>query len=122
MAARGRKSILVVDDDPEIRSLLETVLREEGYSVRSAANGLEAIHAVEDSVPDLVVMDLMMPLMDGAETARELWSRYGRRVPIVVLTASEVDSSLVRELPANRWMAKPFDLSILLGVVAEHAA
>jgi DNA-binding response OmpR family regulator len=81
-------SILVVDDDPSVRSLLATLLKIEGYAVRAVEDGFTALRSVEDARPDCVVLDVMMPGMDGHQVLRALRSRTdGSRVPVVMLTA-----------------------------------
>lgn len=122
MAAKDPKTVLVLDDDPEIRFFLAMALGEEGYNVRCAANGLEGMTAVADDMPDLVVLDMMMPVMNGREFARIFRAKYGLRVPIVVLSAGDLDRKFASEIRAAKCMAKPFDLGVLLGVVAEQAA
>jgi len=77
--------ILVVDDDPEILSLLKWGLSYEGYAVETASNGAEALSKAREKEPDLVVLDVMMPEMDGVEVARRL--RQAGDVPILMLTA-----------------------------------
>ena len=81
--------ILVVDDDPPIRRMLERTLAAEGYEVARAADGGAALAAVERSVPDLVVLDVAMPGLDGLAVARRLRGRGPRRAPILLLTARD---------------------------------
>jgi CheY-like chemotaxis protein len=82
------RSILVVDDDRDIRESIGTILSEEGYDVRMAANGLEALRLMGDRTPDLLLLDLMMPVMDGWQVMRVLRAdKTLQRVPVVVLSA-----------------------------------
>lgn len=83
------KTILVVDDDPGIVKLVETMLRRDGYEVLVAFNGREALELHTTTPPDLILLDLAMPVMNGLEVLREIRQRDGtqRRTPIVFLTA-----------------------------------
>jgi len=100
--------ILVVDDDREIRSLLREYLEKHDYRVTTAANGREMRMATAAAMPDLVVLDLMLPGEDGLELCRELRARSS--VPIIMLTArgEETDRVVGLELGADDYMAKPF--------------
>ena len=110
----GRR-VLVVDDDPDILDALSEILEVEGYDVQRARNGREALQRLEQGLPDLVLLDLMMPVMDGWEFARSLTPEA--RPPIIVLSADRNVSSKARELGALGWLAKPFELSELLAAV-----
>ena len=100
--------ILVVDDDREIRALLREYLEKHDYRVTVAANGREMRTATAAAMPDLVVLDLMLPGEDGLELCRELRARS--TVPIIMLTArgEETDRVVGLELGADDYMAKPF--------------
>jgi len=90
--------ILVVDDDPDIIEAITTVLESvEEYDVRTARDGLECIQAVKEDVPDLLILDLLMPRMDGFTVVRELRGnpRY-RKLPIMILTSVREDASYRR--------------------------
>ena len=104
------KRILVVDDDLDLRKLVSSYLKEDGFQVVSAANGREALFVTREEKPDLIILDLMMPEMGGYEFIRELnkWSS----VPIIVLTAKleEGDKVLGLELGADDYVTKPFSL------------
>jgi two-component system, OmpR family, response regulator MprA len=107
--------ILVVDDEPAVRDSLERALRIEGYDVDLAADGSEALAAVADQHPDALVLDLMMPRIDGLEVCRRLRSG-GDRTPVLVLTARDAVSDRVAGLDAGAddYVVKPFALSELL--------
>jgi two-component system, OmpR family, response regulator MprA len=107
--------ILVVDDEPAVRESLERALRLEGYDVALAADGGEALSAVADNRPDALVLDLMMPKVDGLEVCRRLRAE-GDRIPILVLTARESISDRVAGLDAGAddYVVKPFALEELL--------
>lgn len=104
------KTILVVDDDLDLRKLVSSYLKEEGFSVVSAANGREALFVTREQKPDLIVLDLMMPEMGGYDFIRELGKSSG--LPIIVLTAKleEGDKVLGLELGADDYVTKPFSL------------
>ena len=107
--------VLVVDDDPDILDALSEILEVEGYQVDRARNGREALQRLEQAAPDLVLLDLMMPVMDGWEFARSLGPEA--RPPIIVLSADRNVSAKAREIGALGWLAKPFELSELLAAV-----
>ena len=109
------RRVLVVDDDPDILDALSEILEVEGYDVQRARNGREALQRLEQGVPDLVLLDLMMPVMDGWEFARSL--APGARPPIIVLSADRNVSAKAKEIGALGWLAKPFELSELLEAV-----
>jgi two-component system, chemotaxis family, chemotaxis protein CheY len=109
------RRVLVVDDDPDILDALSEILEAEGYDVQRARNGREALQRLEQGLPDLVLLDLMMPVMDGWEFARSL--APGARPPIIVLSADRNVSAKAKEIGALGWLAKPFELSELLDAV-----
>ena len=102
--------ILLVDDEASIQKLLSYPLRKEGYDVVAALDGQEAIDRFEESSFDLVVLDVMLPRLDGFEVCRRLRARSG--VPIIMLTAKadEVDTVLGLELGADDYITKPFSM------------
>ena len=108
----GAREILVVDDDPSNRKLLDTLLRHEGYAVTSAASGAAALAAVAIRPPDLILLDLMMPDMDGFDVVRRLRaSPETSSVPVVMVTALNDDASRLRLAAAgvDRLIVKPVD-------------
>ncbi len=119
MTDETARTVLVVDDDDDLSTLVATILSEEGYCVETAANGLEALDLLSKRLPDLIVLDMKMPVMDGAQFARELHSRYDHRPPIVILTASADARLRASEVGAIGWVTKPFDLTRLVQVVEE---
>ena len=110
-------TILVVDDDPKIRSVLGRGLRFEGYDVQIAASGQEALRLARDTTFDLVVLDLTMPRMDGLEVCRRL--RRGVSIPILMLTARDAVADRIVGLDsgADDYLTKPFDFEELLARV-----
>ncbi|HHC09580.1 MAG TPA: response regulator transcription factor [Actinobacteria bacterium] len=109
------RRILVVEDDPAVREAVERALRYEGYLVETAADGARAVDLVEADPPDVVVLDLMMPVLDGLEACRLLRAR-GHDVPILVLTALADVGDRVAGLDAGAddYLVKPFALEELL--------
>ncbi|MBP7690508.1 MAG: response regulator transcription factor [Anaerolineales bacterium] len=102
------KTILVVDDKASVRQLLADYLGGQGYRVVPAANGREALFAVRHEPPDLILLDIMMPEMDGYEFLRQY--RRDQRTPVIVITAREEESDAVLglELGADDYVIKPF--------------
>lgn len=102
------KTILVVDDARDLRTLVQAYLTQEGYRIATAENGQQALHVARDEKPDLIILDLMMPQMDGYEFIR----RFAKEseIPIIILTAKieENDKVLGLELGADDYMTKPF--------------
>ncbi|GAA4076811.1 response regulator transcription factor [Actinomadura miaoliensis] len=110
-----RARILVVDDDPAVRSALDHVLRFHGYDVDLAGDGIEALAALEDTRPDAVVLDVMMPGLDGFGACRMMRGR-GHDVPVLMLTARTEVADRVTGLDAGAddYLCKPFALEELL--------
>ena len=107
--------ILVVDDEPAVRASLERALRLEGYDIALAADGTEALAALEKDGTDAVVLDVMMPGVDGLEVCRTM-RRSGDRTPVLMLTARDAVSDRVAGLDAGAddYVVKPFALDELL--------
>jgi DNA-binding response OmpR family regulator len=108
--------ILVVDDDVAIRSTIAEILRLEGYSVRTAENGAEALKIFDEVRPRLVVLDMRMPILDGWGFARGMKAR-GINVPTLVLTAAPAGRAWANEIGAQAHISKPFDLDVLVETV-----
>ena len=114
--------VLVVDDDASIRGLLEVTFMTEGLDVETARNGKEGLEAALVDPPDCIVLDVMMPVMDGFEAAERLKAdERTRDVPIVFLTARTQDTDLARgrELGAAAYVTKPFDVADIADLVHE---
>lgn len=105
---RSRTRILIVDDDPALSEMLQIVLRQEGFDTVHCGTGTEAMTAMRDSRPDLVLLDLMLPGRDGVSVCRDM--RVESVVPIVMLTAKSDTSDVVAglEAGADDYVAKPF--------------
>jgi DNA-binding response OmpR family regulator len=107
------KTVLVVDDNERLRTLVKSYLTQEGYRVVTAADGREALFVARQEKPDLVILDIMMPEMDGYEFIRV--HRKEKETPIIMLTAKleESDTVLGLELGADDYISKPFSMRIL---------
>jgi two-component system response regulator ChvI len=112
------RAIAVVDDEPHIREMVGFALRREGYRVGEYADGLEAWEAFQGNLPDLVILDILMPRMDGLELCRRLRGS-SQKLPIVFLTSKdeELDRVLGLELGADDYLCKPFSVRELVARV-----
>lgn len=111
------KKVLIVEDEPDLRTTLEFNLKSEGYKVNSAADGRGAINEIGKKVPDLVLLDLMLPDMSGLEVCKKIRKEsFSDQVSIIMLTAKgeEVDRVLGFELGADDYVVKPFSVRELL--------
>jgi DNA-binding response OmpR family regulator len=115
------KRVLVVDDDPDIRELLFTALEDEGFEVVPAGNGQEALAVIKSFRPDVIVLDLMMPVMDGWQFVQEMRAR-DEDIPIVLLSAARDLKTHAKALAAADIIEKPFDLAELLPKIARVAS
>jgi two-component system chemotaxis response regulator CheY len=114
--------VLVVDDDEAIRALLREALEDEGYAVQEAADGAQALGMLGRARPDAVLLDLMMPVLDGWGFLRAAATLPRAGLPIVVMSASSSLSAAAQELlglGVRAWLPKPFDLDTLLGMVEQ---
>jgi CheY-like chemotaxis protein len=118
----GYSYVLVVDDDPAIRGLVAEALRGEGYAVDLAAHGREALEAMRARRPATVILDLMMPVMDGFTFLEKCHKeQLCRDVPIVVISAAQDALRLIGETPVHACIAKPFSMDDLLRTVGLYA-
>jgi len=113
----GKRNILVVDDEPQITRVLKTSLSSQGYSIRTASDGKQALQEMKSWSPDLVITDLRMPTMDGLELCRAI--RTESRVPIIVLSVKGEETIKVESLDAGAddYVTKPFNMNELLARV-----
>jgi DNA-binding NtrC family response regulator len=106
--------ILVVDDEREVRLVIQEFLAGKGYEVRVAGNGLEALAALETYTPDVVLLDMAMPEMDGLETLKRISGLYPTLPVIMVTVNADIETtSKVLQLGAADYVPKPFDLDYL---------
>ncbi len=115
------KKLLIVDDEVDIANSIQYVLTQEGYSTLLAHDGNKAMQLIESEHPDLIILDVLMPGLDGLEVCRRVRSS-DRKTPILMLTArtSEIDTVVGLELGANDYIAKPVRLRELVARVKAH--
>jgi CheY-like chemotaxis protein len=114
-------SILIVDDDAGIRQLVTLFLEHKGYHADSVANGLEALSHLQHSQPELILLDLMMPVMDGAEFRQaQQQDPQLSSIPVVVMSAAENIEAQAPLLTANSYLPKPIDFDALSALVEQH--
>jgi len=112
--AEGKK-ILVVDDEPQLALAVKIRLQSVGYQVVTAGDGRQALELVERERPDLIILDVLMPVMDGYSCLRELNTKYGRgTIPILILTARDRMKDLFELEGIEDYVIKPFDHKDLL--------
>jgi two-component system, chemotaxis family, chemotaxis protein CheY len=109
--------VLVVDDEPDIRATVAEMLEIEGYAVEEAANGADALAAIDRQQPDVILLDMRMPVLDGWGFAAELNGR-AIEIPIVVMTAARDAARWAAEIGANAALPKPFGFDELIQAVA----
>ena len=116
--------ILVVDDEPDVADLIEAVLKDEGYAVAIARDGAQGLMLAREWGPDLILMDVLLPGVDGATVIRRLKSEPDTAaIPIVAMSAGRTIRTHTGELDAaDGALAKPFDIEALLAQVAFHLA
>jgi CheY-like chemotaxis protein len=113
----GTRTVLVVEDEPAIRGLLSLTLEAEDYRVTTAQGGQEALNQVRDQKPDAIVLDLLLPDLDGWTFIRSLeQDGKTRQIPIIAVSAG-VKRAPVGELGVKAFLSKPFDLEMLLVVL-----
>ena len=112
------KRILVVDDDLGIRTLLEKRLSAAGYTVLTAVNGVDGVKMARKEEPDLILLDVIMPLKDGYKVCEEIKKDYRHDIPIIIFTGQPYEKDLInesyKEFGANDYVLKPFDMEDLL--------
>ena len=120
--ASSESYVLVVDDDPAIRGLVADALRDRGYVVDLAAHGREALEAMRARRPATVVLDLMMPIMDGFTFMEACHhEQLCDNVPIVVISAVHDALRRIEDVPIHACVAKPFDLDELISTITQLA-
>jgi CheY-like chemotaxis protein len=119
---RQNRDILVVDDDVYLCEIMSDVLQAEGHKTRTASNGLEALERIREKRPDLILLDLMMPVMSGWELAATLRANSDwNDIPIVIITADYHVERKREETGARAVITKPFDIDQLVQVVDTFA-
>lgn len=114
------RSVLVVDDEPNIVLSIKFLMKQKGYEVRTASNGAEALAALHDQVPDLILLDVMMPKPDGYEVCQKIRATaQWRDIPVIMLTAKgrEVEREKGFAMGADDYITKPFATQELVAKV-----
>lgn len=106
--------VLVVEDDPDLAALEADLLEQRGHQVEVASNGREALAAVQRTRPDLILLDMRMPVMNGREFAEAYRRAETSPAPIIVVTAADDAARRAAEVCASEWIAKPFDPDALV--------
>lgn len=123
--AEASKKILIVDDEPDVASLLNLMLKSKGYETITAGDGQEALEKARNEKPDLIVLDIMLPRLDGYKVARMLkFDEKFSHIPIIMVTAKiqEKDKKMGVEMGADAYVTKPFDTAALLNKIGEVLA
>jgi CheY-like chemotaxis protein len=117
---RDQCRVLIIEDDAQIASVLRDSLDDEGWDSRCAVNGLEGLVLLAQWTPHVIILDLMMPVMDGRSfrTAQRRLERHQADVPVIVLSGALDGLHLAEELGARAFIAKPFELDDVLDTVA----
>jgi DNA-binding response OmpR family regulator len=118
----SRKRILVIDDDPVQIRLLEKRLGESGYAVSTATEAAEGLQAAMDEYPDLIILDVMMPIINGYNLCQLLKNdKKHKNIPIVMLTSrdKEKDKEIGHDVGADAYLIKPVDMPVLLTKIQE---
>jgi two-component system KDP operon response regulator KdpE len=112
------KKVLVVDDEPRILRFLSLKLSAAGFDVTAADNGHEALEQTRKINPDIILMDIIMPGMDGMETLKQL--RKTCRCPVILFSARDHDTEEIRRLGADDYLHKPFDPEEMVSIIHRY--
>jgi CheY-like chemotaxis protein len=122
MSETRKQTILVVDDEADLRHMLTHWLKQSGFLVTTAENGKEAVESVEKGMPDLILMDLMMPIMNGIEATKQIRLLAGGDLPIIAITAYDLRRLVLPEEELKMWQAvlkKPIPIDMLRKVIGD---
>src|SRR5664280_1247097 len=110
------KKILLVEDDPTIREGLTAVFKEEGFQVLTAADGVKGLNSAQNDNPDLILLDIMLPKMNGLDVLKTIRADFRKQVPIIMLTSKkeEIDKVMGLEFGADDYISKPFSIRELI--------
>lgn len=125
MAETAKKRILIVDDEPSIVETVKFALERSGYACCEAYDGAEGLAKAREEAPDLILLDIMLPKMNGYQVCRVLkFDEKYRHIPVIMLTArtQERDRVLAADTGADAYLTKPFEISELLLLIARHLA
>ena len=118
-----KKEVLVVDDDPVLVKTLKVYLEKAGYTVHEATHGLEALQRVKERKPDLILLDVLMPMLDGFKVTRMLkFDKNYSDIPIIVLTsrATDAEKDIGKQVGADEYLCKPYKISDVLAMVGNY--
>jgi DNA-binding response OmpR family regulator len=113
------RRVVLIEDDEGIREVVDLALATAGHEVHLALNGADALTLVERVSPDVILLDLKMPVIDGREFARQYRERGDGRAPLVLLTAAQDAAGAAASIGADGYLEKPFDVEALLAIVEE---
>lgn len=116
------KRVLVIDDDDELAEVVRQVLREAGHSVATVRHGAAALELVRHVAPDLILLDLSMPIMDGWSFVAQYRRIANEGARVVLLTANVQAQEIARTLGADGYITKPFDVDELIAIVGRETA
>ena len=123
MTKESKRRVLIVDDEDVNLQLLSNILRAQGYEIATATNGRDAVHIIKKNPPDMVLLDVEMPVMDGYETLKKIRETYpANRLPVIIITIKDESEDMVHafEMGANDFVIKPIDLAVLLARIRTH--
>lgn len=123
--SQRQRTILIVDDEEDVLDLLQLVFETSGFDVRRASTGKSAVSSAYEQPPDVVLLDVMMPEMDGLEVLRRIRSRFGvSQLPVIMASALGESRDLVDalRLGANDYVTKPLDMQVVLARVGTQLA
>lgn len=120
MVQGNSRTIMVVDDDQDLLEMMEVILDGAGYKVVTATDGRIALHKIEDKMPQLILLDMKMPIMDGWEFTKKFRDEFNHAAPIVVVTAAQDAKARALEIGAEGYLAKPFEINDLLDCVSHY--
>lgn len=113
----------MVDDDRDIVQVLTVILEDAGYTVATAYSGNEALRSLSETPPDLILMDYMLPDMNGDAVAEKIQKRNGsQKIPIVLVSAAHNAEAIARQASFVAYLPKPFELDQLLNLISAHLA
>ena len=114
----GQKTVLLIDDDQNLVGLVEKVLKEEGFTVMSAYNGIKGLALLKNIHPDLIILDINMPEMNGLDFYKNIIDYQGRaKFPVLILTLRALLEKTFRDIDAAGFLAKPFKIQDLVAEV-----
>ena len=120
MGVNMQKKILIVEDEESLLKLESILLTTKGYLVQGVTSGVAALEAIEEEMPDLVLLDVMLPKMDGFEVCSRIkQNRETRHIPVILLTAKKTPEDVARgqEVGADHYITKPFKSAMVMDVI-----